>query len=69
MTFHLDYAKVVMQERMEEARQVRLLREAAERNPKSPSRLSQFVRKIFSENHAPAVRSEPQQLANPVECQ
>ena len=69
MNFQMDYVKVVMQERMEEARQMRLLREAQQRSPKSPSRLSQMVSKLFQSNHTPKARSAPKPLVSPVECQ
>lgn len=69
MNFQMDYVKVVMQERMEEARQMRLLREAQQRSPISPSRLSQIVSRLFQSNHAPAARNATNPLASPVECQ
>ena len=69
MSFHLDYANVVMQERLEEARQMRLLREALKQAPKSPSRLRQMVSNFFQAIHSPAPRAAQNRLTNPVECQ
>ncbi|HZW02836.1 MAG TPA: hypothetical protein VFF68_02825 [Anaerolineaceae bacterium] len=62
-----EMTKVIMQERLEEARQMRLIDEAMQRSPKSPSLLSRLANRVRNNSLRP-VQPASRSLGRPVEC-